>query len=63
MGELGVDEFHISKVLNHTTQGVTSKHYNRHTYDPEKRQALETWERKLKSILTGKKAKVVNLKR
>jgi len=63
MGELGVDEFHISKVLNHTTQGVTSKHYNLHKYDPEKRQALETWERKLKTVLFDEKSKVVNLKR
>ncbi len=62
MAEAGVDEFHISKVLNHTTQGVTSKHYNRHTYDAEKLQALETWERKLRAILFNEKSKVVNLK-
>jgi len=42
---------------------VTSRHYNHYTYDKEKQQALETWDRKLNSILTGKKAKVVNLKR
>lgn len=59
----GIDEVHVSKVLNHTIPGVTSKHYNHYTYDKEKVQALETWERKLNSILTGKKAKVVNLKR
>jgi integrase len=63
MTSSGIDEIHVSKVLNHTIPGVTSKHYNHYTYDPEKRQALETWERKLNSILTGKKAKVVNLKR
>ena len=59
----GVDELHVSKVLNHTISGVTSRHYNHYTYDKEKQQALETWDRKLNSILTGKKAKVVNLKR
>jgi integrase len=63
MTSSGIDEIHVSKVLNHTIPGVTSKHYNHYTYDPEKRQALETLERKLRGILTGKKAKVVNLKR
>jgi len=63
MAEARVEEINISKVLNHTIGGVTSKHYNHYSYDAEKRQALETWERKLKSILTGEKAKVVNLKR
>jgi integrase len=51
MAESGVDEFHISKVLNHTSQGITGKVYNRHHYDAEKQQALEIWERKLKGIL------------
>ena len=32
MAEAGVYEFHISKVLNHTTSGVTSKVYNLHKY-------------------------------
>ncbi len=59
----GVDELHVSKVLNHTISGVTSRHYNHYTYDKEKQQALETWDRKLTGILTGKKAKIVNLKR
>lgn len=63
MGELGVNEFHISRVLNHKIPGTTSKHYNHHKYFSEKLQALETWKRKLKSILTGEKAKVVNIKR
>ena len=63
MAEARIDGYNISKVLNHTIGGVTSKHYNHYSYDPEKQKALETWERKLKSILTGKKSKVVNLKR
>ncbi len=62
MAESGVDEFHISKVLNHTTQGITGKVYNRYQYDVEKQKALETWERKLRSILFNEKSKVVNLK-
>ncbi len=63
MAEAGVDEFHVSKVLNHTTPGITGKVYNRYKYDVEKQQALETWERKLKAILFNEKAKILNLKR
>ena len=63
MTSLKIAELDVSKVLNHTIQTVTSRHYNHYTYDKEKQQALKTWDRKLNSILTGKKAKVVNLKR
>ena len=63
MAEAEVDEFHISKVLNHASQGITGKVYNRHHYDSEKQQALETWERKLRAILFDEKGKVVNFKR
>ena len=58
----GVQREDVAKILNHVDSGATSI-YDRHSYDNEKRQALETWARKLESILTGKKAKVVNLKR
>ena len=53
-GELvGVEENIISKVLNHKKKGVTSIHYNLHSYDREKRQALESWENALREILEG----------
>ena len=58
----GIQRLTVAKVLNHVETGVTAV-YDRHSYDKEKRQALETWERKLKNILTGKKAKIVNLRR
>ena len=58
----GIQRLTVAKVLNHVETGVTAV-YDRHSYDKEKRQALETWERKLRGILTGKKAKIVNLKR
>ncbi len=58
----GVSRLTVSKILNHVDGGVTAV-YDRHTYDAEKRQALGTWARKLESILTGQKAKIVNLKR
>lgn len=62
MTGLGIPRLTVSKVLNHSEGGAT-KIYDRHTYDGEKRQALETWARKLESILTGKTAKIVNLQR
>jgi hypothetical protein len=58
----GTQRLTVSKVLNHVETGITSV-YDRHSYDKEKRQALEAWERKLQSILTGRKSKIVNLNR
>ena len=58
----GVSRFIVSRVLNHVDQSITAR-YDLHEYDNEKKQALEAWDRKLNSILTGEKAKVVNLKR
>jgi|TARA_B100000809_G_scaffold141498_1_gene139063 integrase len=59
----GVEGVHISKVLNHTVPGITAQVYNHHQYDKEKRQALETWERKLKGILFNEvSSNVVNIK-
>jgi integrase len=57
----GISRLTVGKILNHAESGVTAT-YDRHSYDLEKRQALETWERNLKSIITGKKAKVIGLK-
>jgi integrase len=51
----------IGKILNHAEPGVTAT-YDRHSYDPEKRQALNAWARKLEGIVTGKKARVIELK-
>jgi integrase len=42
----------VSKILNHVESGVTAV-YDRHSYDREKRQALEAWGRKLKAIVEG----------
>ena len=57
----GIQRLTVSKILNHVESGVTAV-YDRHSYDKEKRQALEAWGRKLELILTGKNAKIVNLK-
>ena len=45
----------IDAVLNHTKKGII-KTYNLNRYDREKQQALESWERKLQAIITGKSA-------
>jgi integrase len=41
----------VSKILNHVEPGVTAV-YDRHSYDKEKREALETWSRRLQFILS-----------
>ena len=51
----------IARVLNHIDGSPrATKAYDRHTYDAEKLQALQTtWERRLDHILTGTKSAVV----
>ena len=61
MAGMGTSRVTIGKILNHVEPGVTAV-YDRHSYDHEKRKALNAWGRKLESIVTGKKAKVVELK-
>jgi integrase len=58
LGSLEVEQSLISRILNHTEQGVTSI-YNRYGYDKEKRQALLLWAGKLEEIVTGKNQKVI----
>jgi hypothetical protein len=40
----------VSKILNHVESGVTSV-YDRHSYDPEKRAALDYWGNRLEQIV------------
>jgi integrase len=55
----GVPRLVVSKILNHVETGVTSV-YDRHSYDPEKRAALDFWGRRLEQIVSGKRgAKVL----
>ena len=60
LAELGVDWVTIQKVLNHSTGGVTAI-YVRHSFDDEKRDALTRWDRRIGYILTGERAKVIDL--
>ncbi len=53
MAGAGVNRIVIGKILNHAEPGVTAV-YDRHSYDAEKRAALETWARTLTAILQRK---------
>ena len=46
----------VAKVLNQQRTDVTGI-YDRHSYDPEKRQALEAWGRRVEAIVIGEKQK------
>ena len=62
LGAVGVDRFHISKILNHAEREITGV-YDRYSYDKQKRRALERWERKLRSIIGAPPAaKVVSIR-
>ncbi len=51
MGHLQVPPEVIERVLAHTPQGVTMKHYNRYSYAPEKLAALTKWQDELMRIV------------
>jgi integrase len=50
MAEMGEMDEVIDAILNHSKQGVI-RVYNQYRYDKEKQAALESWERKLQSII------------
>ena len=52
MASAGVPRLVIGKVLNHAAPGATAV-YDRHTYDSDKRAALETWAWDLASVARG----------
>lgn len=55
MAEAGTPRTVIGRVLNHSEQSVTAI-YDRYGYDREKREALESWARRLAVIVSGLKA-------
>jgi integrase len=60
MARAGIAVSTISRVLNHKEGGVT-KIYNRYSYLDEKRHALETWARKVESLVRPASSNVVDL--
>ncbi|TCN87870.1 tyrosine-type recombinase/integrase [Shewanella fodinae] len=53
MGALGISKDIRDRLQNHALNDVSSKHYDRYSYLPEKRRALEAWEAKLNEIDQG----------
>jgi integrase len=54
-GDLGISRLMVSKILNHVETGVTAV-YDRHSYDAEKRLALDAWGQQLDEILSSEVA-------
>jgi integrase len=52
MASGGISRLTISKILNHVERSITAV-YDRHSYDAEKRAALDWWDIKLGAILGG----------
>ena len=55
MTSLGISRLVVSKILNHVETGVTAI-YDRHSYDREKKAALEAWAARLEEIVVGEAA-------
>ena len=58
MTGMGIPRLTVSMLLNHVEKGIT-RVYDRHSYDIEKKAALEKWSQRLEQIITGKKAKIL----
>ncbi len=52
---LGVSRLVVSKILNHVESGITAV-YDRHSYDAEKRHALDLWGAYVERVAAGKPA-------
>ena len=50
MTSIGISRLVVSKILNHAESGVTAV-YDRHSYDTEKRAALDAWGARLEQII------------
>ena len=50
---MGISRLVVSKILNHSENNSVTAIYDRHSYDNEKRQALEAWANKLREIVYG----------
>jgi len=63
MASAGIPRLVIKKILNHAESDITAV-YDRHSYDLEKKKAMNTWSRKLEAIITGESSgKIIKLKR
>jgi integrase len=53
MARLGVPQLVIGRILNHADNSVVAQHYNKYSYDAEKRDGLLKLERSVLSIVKG----------
>ena len=54
MTGMGIPRLTVSKILNHVEPGITAV-YDRHSYDKEKREALEAWSKRLMVMVSDLK--------
>lgn len=62
MGRAGIDKILRDRIQNHALQDVSTKHYDRYDYLPEKRAALKVWNDCLELIIQPQK-NVTRMKR
>lgn len=60
MTAIGVPRLHVEKVLNHTLSDIAEV-YDRHDYFDEKKNALNRWAERLRTVLSNTNLKVVSL--
>ena len=60
MASMGISRLVIAKILNHVESNVTAV-YDRHSYDLEKKAAIDAWNQKLSNIIEGKKGDVISI--
>ena len=65
MTSFGISRLVVSKILNHAEPGITAV-YDRHSYDREKRAALDAWGARLEAIISiqgaGKASNVLRMR-
>jgi len=60
LAALGVSRDVRAQLQSHGLGGVQARHYDRHDYMDEKRDALRAWERRLAQIAEGESAKIIS---
>jgi integrase len=51
LARIGISQLTVAKLLNHSIPGVTDRHYDRHTYEAEKRRAVLAWDAHLQLLI------------
>ncbi|HEV2189181.1 MAG TPA: tyrosine-type recombinase/integrase [Stellaceae bacterium] len=60
MTGMGISRLAVAKILNHVEAGITAV-YDRHSYDAEKRAALDAWARRVEEIASGREMASANV--